>query len=177
MFTPAIETGILPGMTRAFILESGEKAGIAVNEGLLWKRDVEQADELFVTNAVQELVPLSAVGESVAAGCFRGLLSKITSTICAGDRWNERRVTVMELSKAKEIYRFGNTELDFKKETVIMGILNVTPDSFSDGGKYGQIDAALKRAEEMLRDGAKIIDIGGESTRPGHDPVSLDEGA
>ncbi|MCM3745632.1 dihydropteroate synthase [Sporosarcina luteola] len=80
----------------------------------------------------------------------------------------------MELSKAKDIYRLGNTEFDFKKETAVMGILNVTPDSFSDGGKYGQIDAALKRAEEMLRDGAKIIDIGGESTRPGHAPVSLE---
>jgi len=56
----------------------------------------------------------------------------------------------------------------------VMGILNVTPDSFSDGGKYGQTDAALKHAEEMLRDGAKIIDIGGESTRPGHAPVPLD---
>ena len=43
--------------------------------------------------------------------------------------------------------------MDFKKETIIMGILNVTPDSFSDGGKYGRIDAALKHAEEMLRDG------------------------
>ncbi|HEX5563377.1 MAG TPA: dihydropteroate synthase [Sporosarcina sp.] len=80
----------------------------------------------------------------------------------------------MELSKAKEVYRLGNTEFDFKKETAVMGILNVTPDSFSDGGRYGQIDAALKRAEEMLREGAKIIDIGGESTRPGHAPVSLD---
>lgn len=80
----------------------------------------------------------------------------------------------MELTKAKGIYHFGNTELDFKRETVVMGILNVTPDSFSDGGKYGRIDAALKHAEEMLKDGAKIIDIGGESTRPGHAPVSLE---
>lgn len=81
----------------------------------------------------------------------------------------------MELTKAKAIYRFGNTEIDFHKETVVMGILNVTPDSFSDGGKYGQIDEALRHAEEMIRDGAKIIDIGGESTRPGHAPVSLEE--
>ena len=73
------------------------------------------------------------------------------------------------------VYQFGNTEMDFKKETVIMGILNVTPDSFSDGGKFGRIDAALKHAEEMLRDGAKIIDVGGESTRPGHVPISLEE--
>ncbi|WP_354314960.1 dihydropteroate synthase [Sporosarcina psychrophila] len=81
----------------------------------------------------------------------------------------------MELARARDKYRFGKTEMDFKKETVIMGILNVTPDSFSDGGKYGRIDAALKRAEEMLRDGAKIIDVGGESTRPGHIPISLEE--
>lgn len=81
----------------------------------------------------------------------------------------------MRLGKAKAIYRFGETELDFRTETIVMGILNVTPDSFSDGGKYGQIDAALKHAAEMIRDGAKIIDIGGESTRPGHAPVSLEE--
>lgn len=81
----------------------------------------------------------------------------------------------MELARARDRYQFSNAEIDFKKETVIMGILNVTPDSFSDGGKYGRIDAALKRAEEMLRDGAKIIDVGGESTRPGHVPISLEE--
>ena len=81
----------------------------------------------------------------------------------------------MNLAKAQSIYKFGNEKLDFKIETVIMGILNVTPDSFSDGGKYGKIDAALFHAEEMLRDGAKIIDVGGESTRPGHAPVALEE--
>ena len=52
-----------------------------------------------------------------------------------------------------------------------MGILNVTPDSFSDGGKYQNIDAALTQAQRMIEDGANIIDIGGESTRPGSDPV------
>ena len=81
----------------------------------------------------------------------------------------------MNLTHARNTYQFGNAEMDFKKETVIMGILNVTPDSFSDGGKYGRIDTALKRAEEMLRDGAKIIDVGGESTRPGYIPISLEE--
>ncbi len=57
----------------------------------------------------------------------------------------------------------------------IMGILNVTPDSFYDGGKYNSLDSALFRAEEMLRDGADIIDVGGESTRPGSDEVSEDD--
>lgn len=56
-----------------------------------------------------------------------------------------------------------------------MGILNVTPDSFSDGGRYTLVDQALQHAKKMVEDGADIIDIGGESTRPGHDTVSLDE--
>lgn len=81
----------------------------------------------------------------------------------------------MELANAQAIYQFGETIIEFQNETVIMGILNVTPDSFSDGGKYGRIDMALKHAAQMLRDGAKIIDIGGESTRPGHAPVLLAE--
>lgn len=57
----------------------------------------------------------------------------------------------------------------------IMGILNVTPDSFSDGGNFNKLDNALAHAREMVEDGASIIDIGGESTRPGAAPVSLDE--
>jgi dihydropteroate synthase len=56
-----------------------------------------------------------------------------------------------------------------------MGVLNVTPDSFSDGGRYGSRGAALERAHQMVEEGAAIIDVGGESTRPGADPVSLDE--
>ena len=64
--------------------------------------------------------------------------------------------------------RIGSREFDTEHQTYIMGILNVTPDSFSDGGKYSRIDAALAHAEEMIRDGADIIDVGGESTRPGH---------
>ena len=58
---------------------------------------------------------------------------------------------------------------------VVMGILNVTPDSFSDGGYYLEPDAALRRAEQMVSEGAAIIDIGGESTRPGAPPVSVQE--
>lgn len=59
--------------------------------------------------------------------------------------------------------------------TKIMGILNVTPDSFSDGGKYNSVDKAIARAKDMIREGADIIDIGGVSTRPGHEAVSVDE--
>ena len=71
--------------------------------------------------------------------------------------------------------RIGTHEFDVKNQTYIMGILNVTPDSFSDGGKYHGVDAALKRAEQMISEGAAILDIGGESTRPGYTPVSEEE--
>ena len=68
--------------------------------------------------------------------------------------------------------RIGTHEFDVKNQTYIMGIMNVTPDSFSDGGKIKSVDAALKKAEQMQREGAAILDIGGESTRPGYTPVS-----
>jgi len=71
--------------------------------------------------------------------------------------------------------RIGTHEFNVTENTYIMGILNVTPDSFSDGGKYRGVDAALKRAEQMQREGAAILDIGGESTRPGYTPVSQEE--
>ncbi|RSK24897.1 dihydropteroate synthase [Bhargavaea beijingensis] len=72
-------------------------------------------------------------------------------------------------------YQIGGTSIDFNKETVIMGILNVTPDSFSDGGRHNGADDAVRRALQMRKEGAKIIDVGGESTRPGHTVISVDE--
>ena len=64
---------------------------------------------------------------------------------------------------------------DYGKRTYIMGILNVTPDSFSDGGNFNNIDTAVNHAKEMINDGADIIDLGGESTRPGHTYVDSQE--
>jgi dihydropteroate synthase len=69
----------------------------------------------------------------------------------------------------------GPYTLDFQKKTLIMGILNATPDSFSDGGSFNRIDEAVKRAVEMVDEGADIIDVGGESTRPGAKFVSAEE--
>lgn len=71
--------------------------------------------------------------------------------------------------------QIGQKDFDIEKHTYIMGILNVTPDSFSDGGRYNQVDAALHHAEEMIAEGADILDIGGESTRPGHRQVTDQE--
>ncbi|PFO83796.1 dihydropteroate synthase [Bacillus cereus] len=71
--------------------------------------------------------------------------------------------------------RCGEYRLDLNKKTLIMGILNVTPDSFSDGGNYDEVNAAVSHAREMVAGGADIIDIGGESTRPGFAKVSVEE--
>ena len=71
--------------------------------------------------------------------------------------------------------RIGNKEFDTAKHTYIMGILNVTPDSFSDGGKWNGYDAAMRHAEELLEGGTDILDIGGESTRPGHLQITSEE--
>lgn len=72
-------------------------------------------------------------------------------------------------------YSSGPAELKLGTRTQIMGILNVTPDSFSDGGRYNQVDLAVAHAIQMMEDGADLIDIGGESTRPGSETVSAEE--
>lgn len=69
----------------------------------------------------------------------------------------------------------GGKKFDVEHETYVMGILNVTPDSFSDGGKYNGMDQAMEHARQMVKDGADIIDVGGESTRPGHIMITDEE--
>ena len=71
--------------------------------------------------------------------------------------------------------RIGGKEFDLKKNTYIMGILNVTPDSFSDGGRYDGLDRAIEHAKQMIQEGVDIIDVGGESTRPGHVQITDEE--
>jgi len=73
------------------------------------------------------------------------------------------------------LYRFGKTSYDLSRRTFVMGVLNVTPDSFSDGGKYNSIETAIAHAVAMEKEGADFIDIGGQSTRPGSEEVPLDE--
>lgn len=72
-------------------------------------------------------------------------------------------------------YRFGTTEYDLASRTHVMGILNVTPDSFSDGGRYLDIERAITHGQKLVEDGADFIDIGGESTRPGSESVAIEE--
>jgi dihydropteroate synthase len=72
-------------------------------------------------------------------------------------------------------WKIGERIVDLSKEGMIMGVLNVTPDSFSDGSEFFDLDAAVDRGAQIAAEGADIIDIGGESTRPGAEPVSAEE--
>lgn len=81
----------------------------------------------------------------------------------------------MQSKVFKRTFPCGDTTLKLGERTLIMGILNVTPDSFSDGGKYNDSERAVRHALQMIADGADLIDLGGESTRPGHQPVSEQE--
>ena len=69
------------------------------------------------------------------------------------------------------VWRCGSHTIDLSRRPCIMGILNLTPDSFSDGNRFATLDLAVARAEEMVREGADIIDVGGESTRPDAPPA------
>jgi dihydropteroate synthase len=73
------------------------------------------------------------------------------------------------------VWRAGPHVLDTRRRTYVMGVVNVTPDSFSDGGRFLDPDVAARRGIEMVMEGADILDVGGESTRPGSDPVEVDE--
>lgn len=75
----------------------------------------------------------------------------------------------------EKIMKIGNRNFLLGSRLFIMGILNVTPDSFSDGGRYNTVEAALSHGEKLVREGADILDIGGESTRPGHQAVTSGE--
>jgi dihydropteroate synthase len=80
------------------------------------------------------------------------------------------------LNNTKEFkLNFSKRILDLSARTHLMGILNVTPDSFSDGGKFFKVEDAVRRGIKMAEEGADIIDVGGESTRPGSDPITIEE--
>lgn len=74
-----------------------------------------------------------------------------------------------------QVFKFNDGDNVLTGETLIMGVLNITPDSFYDGGRYSSLDEAIKRAEQIIGEGADIIDVGGESTRPGSDGVDVEE--
>src|ERR671919_278264 len=75
----------------------------------------------------------------------------------------------------ERIWKIGERVFDVSRRGLIMGVLNVTPDSFSDGGEFFMADKATERGLQMAAEGAHIIDVGGESARPGAEPVAIDE--
>lgn len=79
------------------------------------------------------------------------------------------------LSRNQNVMEIGNKSFDVQNHTYVMGILNLTPDSFSDGGKWLEKDNALYHVESMIEEGMDILDVGGESTRPGHVVISAEE--
>lgn len=86
-----------------------------------------------------------------------------------------RTIISQESNQERTIFKCRDKELEIGTKTYIMGVLNLTPDSFYDGGKYSSLDKALKHVEQMIDEGADIIDIGGESTKPGSLAITLEE--
>lgn len=88
---------------------------------------------------------------------------------------DEIKETLVKYESHAQVLRLGDLLFDLSERTYIMGILNITPDSFADGGRHKDVRAAIDHGLEMIEKGADLIDIGGESTRPGAEPIDLDE--
>ena len=104
------------------------------------------------------------------------MISEVSTGLCLGTRVvsHARRRTLQikfRITAMRPVFewKLASRSVELGKRTLIMGILNVTPDSFSDGGEHLDRDQAIDYAQQLLRDGADIIDVGGESTRPGPD--------
>jgi dihydropteroate synthase len=82
---------------------------------------------------------------------------------------------IVSFNMGSNVWKIGDQTLDLSARTLIMGVLNVTPDSFSDAGEFFGVDEATQQGERMAAEGAEIIDVGGESTRPGAEAISVDE--
>ena len=112
----------------------------------------------------------SAIG-SRRSGTYR---FDIDEMLCNGMNSGDDRNIVVRTREDRNM-RIGNKEFDFQNHFYMMGILNVTPDSFSDGGKFNSLDSAMYQAEKLINDGVDIVDVGGESTRPGYEQISEEE--
>src|SRR5690606_10329707 len=119
------------------------------------------------------LVRRAGSGDDAIAGCLsagdRGGMPVMTAHA------KERQTRMLQAQKEHRTLRCRGKSLPLGERTLIMGILNVTPDSFSDGGNYTTVERAVRHAVQMAEDGADIIDIGGESTRPGFRQISAEE--
>jgi dihydropteroate synthase len=134
----------------------GKGGDAAVNRGVA-NFSVERSDVLILGTYSQYSRLIYKLGSQ--SGSLKDIADEIQRVLDSFD------------SGKPEVFECGKYKLVIGEKTYIMGILNITPDSFSDGGRYNNIEEAVKRAKEMVDEGADIIDVGGESTRPGHEPV------
>jgi len=134
------------------------------------------ADAAVARDAVSCRIPTTDVVLMGTVKQLRLFVRRIKAQPFGLKRLSDHLSAVMQDYEADRfVWRTSQREISFAKKTRIMGILNVTPDSFSDGGKFLQIDAAVERALDMIVEGADIIDIGGESSRPGARRISAEE--
>jgi len=113
-------------------------------------------------------------GSEAEVSLFARKLSSDQAGLAPVGKLISDRLTAINKSRHKKL-AVGNRVFELGKRTYLMGILNVTPDSFSDGGQFNHLEEAIEHAMQMAEEGADIIDIGGESTRPGHHQVSAEE--
>ena len=153
--------------------------GVPVHNALILKQDMLAVggDAAVARGVITHEVQETGVLLMGTHKQFQNLLKKIRMQPFQLPKLAEEVKKVLSNCEKQEPYVIpcGNHSLSLGQRTLIMGILNVTPDSFSDGGKYNVPDIAVKKAQEMVAQGADIIDIGAESTRPGHTPVPLAE--
>lgn len=131
------------------VLSRRKKQGKPFSEAIL--TGSKDNMKIFCNNLSKKPGEAVALGSVVSKACEKSLNHKITNLV------------------------LGNHHFSLGEKTLIMGILNVTPDSFSDGGQHSQLDSAFDQAFRMVEEGADIIDIGGESTRPGSESITIDE--
>lgn len=173
-------TALLHDLGRADQYEKGishEEAGAILAEEILTDCGYTREERKFMTDTILRHRDMKEESESFASIFYRADKLSRDCIHCKARQecyWPEEKKTTSIYTR-RDAMIIGNKTFDTKHHGYIMGILNVTPDSFSDGGKYDHLDAALKHADEMVRDGAAIIDVGGESTRPGYTLISDEE--
>jgi len=153
--------------------------GLTQETAAVIQREIRQfGGDAFIYNRI---APLDGNGSSVLLVISRkqlyAQLDQLTANSGTTAVWEELRAMFerrRQLSDRRGIDCRGK-RLPLGERTLIMGILNVTPDSFSDGGRYVDLEQSMAHARKLVADGADIIDIGGESTRPGHEPVEAAE--
>lgn len=148
------------------------------NVNILKQAALESGADLIISNEAKLMAETSS---DVILTATLKQLNSIYYKLQSEERFNlpkiaeEIKEAVLNFDRSYDKVIIQGKEFDFSKKTYVMGILNITPDSFSDGGQYNEVDTAVDRALEMLEEGADIIDIGAESSRPGANEVSAEE--